>query len=76
MSLLTGEQPWADKTAMQVVGAVGFSGERLSIPENAKPELRELLIQCFGLPQERPTFSEIITVLKKQVTLTAAGGQR
>jgi serine/threonine protein kinase len=65
--LLTGEEPWVDKTAMQVVGAVGFSGELLDIPADASPAMKDLLQRCFGSPENRPQFSEIIPLLKRQL---------
>ena len=62
--LFTEQEPWNDRTAMQVVGAVGFSGERLSVPQSIDPSLRQLILQCFGKPNDRPTFGEIISVLR------------
>jgi len=63
--LVSGEEPWMDKTPMQVVGCVGWGNERLPIPENGHPEIRELMRRCFGDQAQRPTFSEIIVILKR-----------
>lgn len=71
--LLTGQEPWTEKTAMQVVGSVGFSGERLPVPKDANPVLQELMRRCFSDPDARPMFSEIIPVLKKCVAEGAPG---
>jgi serine/threonine protein kinase len=65
--LLTGEQPWEDRSAMQVVGAVGWNHERLAVPEAAHPTLRALLERCFGVAADRPAFSEIISILKRRL---------
>jgi len=65
--LLTGRVPWADKTPMQVVLSVGLNHERLPIPENASRRLQGLLAGCFGNPQERPNFDQIIHTLKVEL---------
>ena len=54
--LLTKEEPWGDKSAMQVVGAVGWSEQRLPIPDAAPPALADLITACFGEPAGRPSF--------------------
>ena len=69
--LLSGEEPWSDKSAMQVVGAVGFAGQRLSVPEGTSPALANLMERCFGEPLDRPSFSEIISLLKRQIVALA-----
>ncbi|KAK9808194.1 hypothetical protein WJX73_007130 [Symbiochloris irregularis] len=61
--LLTNEEPWGDKTAMQVVGAVGWGNARLTIPEDAPEAMRHLIEQCWSDPCQRPSFSDIIKVL-------------
>lgn len=70
--LLSGEEPWSDKSAMQVVGAVGFAGQRLAVPEGTSPALADLMERCFGEPDDRPSFSEIISLLKRQVSALVA----
>lgn len=70
--LLSGEEPWSDKSAMQVVGAVGFAGQRLAVPEGTSPALSDLMERCFGEPDDRPSFSEIISILRRQISALAA----
>ena len=65
--LSTGEVPWSEKTAMQVVGAVGFAHERLPVPTNIRPAMQDLMRRCFGPAEDRPSFSEIISILKRQI---------
>jgi hypothetical protein len=72
--LHTGEEPWTDKSAMQVVGAVGFANERLPVPEGMKPGLADLMQRCFGPSEDRPSFSEIISILKRQVNVLITAG--
>ena len=72
--LQTGEEPWTDKSAMQVVGAVGFAHERLPIPDGMSPGLGDLMARCFGKPEDRPSFSEIISILKRQMRVLVAAG--
>ena len=45
--LLTLKEPWNGLNPMQVVGAVGFSGNSLAIPEDARPEAKSLCEDCF-----------------------------
>ena len=52
--------PWP-----QVVGAVGWGHERLAIPDDVRPELRDIIERCFGPQEERPSFGELIPELKK-----------
>ncbi len=40
----------------QVVGAVGWSNQRLPIPEDAPEGMRQLISECFGEPDSRPPF--------------------
>jgi serine/threonine protein kinase len=65
--LLTEQEPWADKSAMQVVGSVGWNGQRLTVPADAPPASQELLTRCFGEAEQRPSFVEIISMLRKQL---------
>lgn len=65
--ILTGLVPWADKTPMQVVLSVGLQHERLPIPEDASRRLQGLLAGCFGNPQARPSFDQIIHTLKVEL---------
>jgi serine/threonine protein kinase len=54
--LMTDEEPWHDKNAMQVVGAVGWNNQRLPIPDEAPAAVRDLIDACFGEPGGRPSF--------------------
>lgn len=65
--LVTNEEPWADKGAMQVVGAVGWGHERLPIPADARPDVQELIARCFADQSKRPSFAEIIPILKRMI---------
>ena len=49
--------------ALQVVGAVGWKGRLLALPEPATHPLRDLIARCWSLPCQRPTFSEICDIL-------------
>lgn len=53
---MANEEPWADKNAMQVVGAVGWNDDRLPIPEDISPAMADLIAACFGDPSGRPSF--------------------
>jgi serine/threonine protein kinase len=58
--LCTLQEPWNGLNPMQVVGAVGFCGNRLAIPEAASAEVREICEDCWrGKARERPSFLEI-----------------
>ena len=61
---------------MQVVGAVGYAHELLPIPEGIRPALADLLRRCFGETLDRPSFSEIIPILKRQIAAMAAASPR
>ncbi|KAL4448958.1 hypothetical protein ABPG77_007675 [Micractinium sp. CCAP 211/92] len=75
--LMTNQEPWHDMSAMQVVGAVGWSNQRLPIPEDAPEGMRQLISECFGEPDSRPPFSEIIPRLKAMIrALGAPPGQQ
>ena len=50
---------------LQVVGAVGWANKQLPITDDMQPAvLRNLIVQCFKEPQKRPSFSDIIGILK------------
>lgn len=48
----------------QVIGAVGFGGARLQIPPQADPSLASIILKCWDEPKKRPTFKEILQLLK------------
>ena len=59
--LFTGYVPWADMEGVQIMAAVGYNGERLSIPAELaqdNPVVSELITACFRDEATRPTFHE------------------
>ncbi|KAI5669718.1 hypothetical protein M9H77_19571 [Catharanthus roseus] len=63
--LATLEVPWTGMNSMQVVGAVGFQGRRLKIPDRVDAVVAEIITDCWDSnPEKRPTFGEIIARLK------------
>ena len=72
--LLTLREPWNGLNPMQVVGAVGFSGNSLAIPEDARPEAKSLCEDCFkGIAKDRPSFLEIQKRLRPMQAMIAKG---
>lgn len=64
---LTGKLPWDGMHPMQVVGAVGFQGRNLLVPEEGDPFLIALCAKCMALnPSERPSFPEILEELEME----------
>ncbi|KAL3133959.1 hypothetical protein ABBQ32_008406 [Trebouxia sp. C0010 RCD-2024] len=68
--LCTGQEPWQEKNAMQVVGAVGWANARLPLTDDMHPALKNLIAACWRQPQDRPGFGDIIAVLKPLVQNT------
>ncbi|KAF2317458.1 hypothetical protein GH714_022495 [Hevea brasiliensis] len=63
--LCTLSQPWRGMNPMQVVGAVGFQQRRLDIPDDMDPVIADVIRKCWQTdPKLRPTFAEIMAVLK------------
>ncbi|CAI9093676.1 OLC1v1029234C2 [Oldenlandia corymbosa var. corymbosa] len=63
--LATLDVPWTGMNSMQVVGAVGFQGRRLNIPDRVDPVVAEIINNCWDFNQhQRPSFKEIIARLK------------
>ncbi len=49
---------------LQVVGAVGFSGRRMSLPTDLDPAVTALIQVCWQTsPRERPSFSQILATM-------------
>jgi hypothetical protein len=65
--LITSKEPWHALNQMQVVGAVGFAGQRLQLPaEGVAAPLAALVHQCWATkPSERPSFEEILMSLRQ-----------
>ncbi|CAD7695962.1 unnamed protein product [Ostreobium quekettii] len=63
--LVTRKEPWKEINAVQVVGAVGFNGQRLELPPNADSKISRLMSQCLAHnPADRPSFREILKFLR------------
>ena len=63
--LITMAEPWSGLNPMQVVGAVGFAGNRLAVPEDADPEVRAVCEDCWrAAPARRPSFLDLQRRLK------------
>ena len=45
--LATHKVPWTEMNSMQVVGAVGFQGRRLTIPDRVDPVVAEIISNCW-----------------------------
>ncbi|KAK3228438.1 hypothetical protein Dsin_000319 [Dipteronia sinensis] len=64
--LATLKQPWRNSTSTQVIGAVGFKGKRLEIPNNVNPSVAALIRSCWvEEPGNRPSFSSIMETLQQ-----------
>ena len=48
----------------QVVGAVGWANARLDLPPSLAPPMAALIERTWAGPASRPSFSEIIDILK------------
>ncbi|GBG66126.1 hypothetical protein CBR_g55470 [Chara braunii] len=71
--LVTLKQPWDGMNPMQVVGAVGFQNRCLTIPDNVDPSVASIIQDCFSHdPKDRPSFSELLDLLKPLQRLTIA----
>jgi hypothetical protein len=61
-------------TVAQIVGAVGFGGARLAVPDpdpaTAPAPLPDLIRRCFAAPGERPTASAIRAALEEALPRT------
>ena len=69
--LISGKVPWDGLNAMQVVGAVAFQDKRLPVPEGVDPKIGKLMEDCFAPPAKRPSFEEVLGVLRgviKEIT--------
>ena len=63
--LITMAEPWSGLNPMQVVGAVGFAGNHLAVPEDADPEARAICEDCWrAAPARRPSFLDLQRRLK------------
>lgn len=70
--LATLHMPWSGMNPMQVVGAVGFQNRRLEIPEDVDPVVAQIISDCWeGDPSMRPSFSQLMSKLKRLQRLAA-----
>ena len=70
--LLTQQIPWSHLNPMQVVGVVGFAGNRLAVPDTVDPRLREICEECWAQdPRARPSFLDVQKRLKPLVHASA-----
>ena len=67
--IFTGQIPWEDTNAMQVVLLVGFHNKRLDIPTDIPQAIQDLIQECFGPADERPSFGDIIPRLRQEIDL-------
>mmetsp|Transcript_13421 Transcript_13421/g.26753 ORF Transcript_13421/g.26753 Transcript_13421/m.26753 type:complete len:588 (+) Transcript_13421:217-1980(+) len=65
--IFTGQVPWEDVNAMQVVLLVGFHNKQLEIPTNIPQAIQDLIHECFGPADERPSFADIIPRLRQEI---------
>ncbi|KAL6585444.1 copper transport protein ctr1 [Orobanche minor] len=54
--LATLQRPWDNLTPIQVVGAVGFHGRRLEIPQDVNPQIAAIIVGCWANPGNDPRF--------------------
>ena len=70
--MLTQQIPWSHLNPMQVVGVVGFAGNRLAVPASVDPRLKEICEECWAQnPRERPSFLDVQQRLKPLVHASA-----
>ncbi|VAI45568.1 unnamed protein product [Triticum turgidum subsp. durum] len=70
--LATLRVPWSGLNPMQVVGAVGFQNKRLDIPKEVDPLVASIISSCWDNdPSKRPSFSQLLSPLKKLQRLLA-----
>ncbi|GLI70156.1 hypothetical protein VaNZ11_014968 [Volvox africanus] len=71
--LLTGQPPWADLNAMQVVGAVGYAKRSLPDPPEGDAVLLQLCKTCRAYePTQRPTFAQVVESLESHLNPSSA----
>ena len=64
--LQTGMLICSDLPTLQVVGAVGFAGRQLPVPEAADPLLSQICSACMSSdPAPRPSFASILETLER-----------
>jgi hypothetical protein len=72
--LVTGLEPWHSLNPMQVVGAVGFAGQRLQLPAELEPAVARIILACWKTnSRDRPSFSEVLEMLRPLKELPVCG---
>lgn len=72
--LLTGLEPWHSLNPMQVVGAVGFAGQRLQLPADLDPAVARIVLACWKTnSRDRPSFGEVLEMLRPLKELPICG---
>ena len=62
--LATRQEPWSEcYDPVQIVGAVGFGGRTLEMPEDRSHPLIPFIERCFTEPKLRPSFCELCAEL-------------
>ncbi|KAF6253092.1 kinase-like domain-containing protein [Scenedesmus sp. NREL 46B-D3] len=70
--LVTNQEPWTSLNPMQVVGAVGFAGQRLALPPNLEPHVAAVINHCWASkPSDRPSFAQVLDKLRSFKELPA-----
>ena len=73
--LVTGLEPWHSLNPMQVVGAVGFAGQRLQLPADLDPAVARVILSCWKTnSHDRPSFGQVLEMLKPLKELPMCGG--
>ncbi len=49
---------------VKVVGAVGWGGASLDIPDDVSPGLAAIIRSCWAEPEKRPSFGELIAAIR------------
>eukprot|EP00878_Enallax_costatus_P017272 GHUV01018140.1.p1 GENE.GHUV01018140.1~~GHUV01018140.1.p1 ORF type:complete len:339 (+),score=92.76 GHUV01018140.1:890-1906(+) len=63
--LVTNQEPWTSLNPMQVVGAVGFAGQRLSLPPGLDPKVAGIINSCWASKAaDRPSFTQVLEALR------------
>ncbi len=60
----TGRRASQHQQCVQVVGAVGWGNLQLDIPSTVEPAVASLIRRCWSEPAVRPSFSELISIIK------------
>ena len=63
--LATMKEPWSGMNPMQVVGAVGFAGKQLEIPDDMDHVISKMCRDCWKTqPRDRPSFEDLSNTMR------------